>query len=135
MRAIQPKIPIADRVEMRKQTQMLFLRAQHLPERQRFAYLSHLDGTPITQIARHLGTDTTKLRRSIQRTRRRLTSRLFTFVMNHVDRLPQDVAVVARLFALEGRPIREIASLTRQPIHVVRKHITTLKEVVRWHER
>lgn len=135
MRGIQPKIPIKDRVQARDRIQVLFLRAQHLPERQRFAYMSHLDGTPITQIAEHLGTNPAKLRRSLARTRRRLTSRLFTFVMNHVDRLPHDTAVVARLFALEGRSIRDIANKTRQPVHVIRKHVTTLKEVIRWHER
>jgi len=135
VRRIQPKIPIKDRVEMRDRIQILVLRSQYLPKRQQVAFRSHLEGIPVTEISRHLGIAPHVLRRSLARTRRRLTSRLFTFVMNHVDRLPPDVAVVARFFALEGRPIREIASLTRQPIHVVRKHVTTLKEVVRWHER
>lgn len=126
-------LSLEKRVELRQQTEALLARAKHLPERDRFAFkMSYQQGLPITKIASILCVPEKQLRRSLEKIKRRISSRLWHFMEHHAGKLPNDVAEVARLFVFEGRSLRDIACRTRQPLWSVRKHITTLKEIVRW---
>lgn len=108
-------------------------RAEALPdhERELFADRWHRR-LPITTIAsnRHMPEDL--VRRSLQRIERRLRSRLFGFWFIYRAKLPPDAARVADLAIRQGVPLRATATLAGMSLHDVRRHLTTIKELLRW---
>jgi len=112
----------------------LLRRANHLPKTdQLLIEMAHVDRLPITKIAQQLELNPQRLRRSIKRLYRRLNSRLFCFVIDHGNLLPEEVLDVAEHFILNGMPMRNTATWCNLSLHQVRCHVETIKELYRCH--
>ncbi|MEM7680950.1 MAG: hypothetical protein AAF288_03245 [Planctomycetota bacterium] len=110
----------------------LLERAQHLPEPDRMLmHQVYAQGLSIARVAHATGRHPRTLQRHAERLVRRMRSRSFQFIAQHLDLLPRDLQPVARARFLHGLSLRDIARQSRLSLHKVRTRVHTLETLIR----
>lgn len=107
-------------------------RARHLPPEDRaILELVYREGQTITAVAQDRGESIRGLQRRVQRLVRRLHSKPYVFVGQHLDLLPKHLQATAKARYLHGLPLRAIAKRTGKSLHHVRMNVHTLDTLIK----
>lgn len=109
--------------------------AQALPAEDRLLLERYYaDGLAVTEIARRHRRSTATLRNRIRRLTDRLDSPEFRFTLLHQNKLPKSMRRTATLLFVQGRSLRETATLTKKSLHRIRCDRATLQTLARVQE-
>lgn len=126
-RAMAPSV-----CEQRDHAERVVQRARYLAPRDEQLIVAVFDrGITPGEAAILLGIRPETARRRIRRLLERMSSRLFTFVLTHLETWEPERQTVARSRFLESRSIRDTTRATGISMHYVRLHDAAIRETFR----
>lgn len=119
----------------RKQRRALVTRvldaADHLPAEERHLLIAiYGRGMAVSEAAAMLGTPERQLRRRVRALVRRVCDPTFDAAVRLSPDMPRQLRQVARLKAIEGVPMRQIAQRLGVSYHTVRKHYDAFRALI-----
>lgn len=119
----------------RKQRRALVTRvldaADHLPAEERQLLIAiYGRGMAVSEAAAMLGTPERQLRRRVRALVRRVCDPAFDAAVRLSPDMPRQLRQVARLKAIEGVPMRQIAQRLGVSYHTVRKHYDAFRALI-----